>query len=568
MIHMPDTLESHRAVVADLTAPGAPFEMVRAEVNGVAMRLFKGAAGNLSEIFEHAAQDMGDRPLVAEGERVVTTGEAVRQARRLGAALQAEYGVRPGDLVGIMSRNRPEYLIAFMAVTRIGAVAVLYNSRSAPDEIEAAARDVTCKIAIADEKRASLLRQAGLDMPIIEIGEDGGGMFADLVADRRPEGEAVAVAPEAPAVILFTSGTTGRPKGATLTQRNLCHMAFNARLFQASGLGVAARMMNIDTATLAKMAPPMSSLLIFPLFHVSGLTTFLMSLQVGGLMSTMRRWNAAEALDIIEKRGVSFLTGPALVLVDLLDQPNAPQRLARIVNAGVGGQATPGSLAARLSAALPNAQRGNGWGMTELSGTVSAANGALYAARPDSCGRRSPILDVRTVDGSGNPLPPGEIGELCVRGPMTMSGYWNAPEATAAAITDGWMHSGDIGRVDEDGFVFLVDRKKDMVICAGENIYCAEVERVLSDPESVTEVALFGVPDERLGERAIAAATVREGHACTAEELIALARSRLADYKVPSEIVFDLGPLPRNAMGKINKAAVRSRYLTRIGEIA
>jgi steroid-24-oyl-CoA synthetase len=149
-----------------------------------------------------------------------------------------------------------------------------------------------------------------------------------------------------------------------------------------------------------------------------------------------------------------------------------------------------------------------------------------------------------------------------------MSGYWNAPEATAAAITDGWMHSGDIGRVDEDGFVYLVDRKKDMVICAGENIYCAEVERVLSSLESVAEVALFGVPDERLGERAIAAANVREGHSCTAEELIALARSRLADYKVPSEIVFDLGPLPRNAMGKIDKATVRNRYLTRIGEIA
>ena len=565
---MSKILDSYRAVVADLTAPGAPFQMVQAEINGVTIRLFKEAPDNLSEIFERAAKDMGDCPLAAEGERVITTGEAVQQARRLSAALQTEYGVRPGDLVGIISRNRPEYLIAFMAVTRIGAVAVLYNSRSAPDEIEAAARDVICKIAIADEKRATLLRQAGLDMPIIEIGEDGGGMFADLVADGRPEGEAVAVAPEAPAAILFTSGTTGRPKGATLTQRNLCHMAFNAGFFRASGLGMAARMMNVDTATLAKMAPPMSSLLIFPLFHVSGLTTFMMSLQVGGLMTTMRRWNAAEAMDIIEKRGVSFLTGPALVLVDLLDQPNASQRLAHVVNVGVGGQATPGSLAARLSAALPNAQRGDGWGMTELSGAASAASGALYAARPNSCGRRSPVLDVRTIDGSGNPLPPGEVGELCVRGPMTMSGYWNAPEATAAAITDGWMHTGDIGRVDEDGFVFLVDRKKDMVICAGENIYCAEVERVLSDPESVTEVALFGVPDERLGERAIAAVTVRKGYACTTEELIAVARSRLADYKVPSEIVFDLGPLPRNTMGKIDKVAVLNRYLARIGEIA
>jgi acyl-CoA synthetase (AMP-forming)/AMP-acid ligase II len=542
--------------------------MVPAEVNGVPMRLYKGASDNLSEIFERAARNRGDRPLAAEDDRVVTTGEAVRRARRLGAALQTDYGVRPGDRVGIVSRNRPEYLIAFMAVTRIGAVAVLYNSRSAPDEIEAAARDVPCKIAIADEKRAALLRRAGLDMPIIEIGEDGGGAFGELVSDARPEGEAVAVAPEAPAAILFTSGTTGRPKGAVLTQRNMCHKAYSVQFMMASGLGVAARMMNVDVATLAKTIPPKSLLLIFPLFHVSGLTTFLMALQEGGLVSTMRRWNAVEAMNIIEKRGVSYLTGPALVLVDLLDQPNASQRLAHIVNAGVGGQATPSNLSARLSTELPNAQPGNAWGMTELSGTISAASGALYRARPGSCGPVSPVLDVCTADGAGNLLPPGEIGELWVRGPMVMSGYWNAPDATAAALTDGWMHSGDIGRVDEDGFVHLIDRKKDMVICAGENIYCAEVERVLSGLESLAEVALFGVPDERLGERAIAAATVREGHACTAEELIALARSKLADYKVPSEIVFDLGPLPRNAMGKINKAAIRSRYLTRTGEIA
>ena len=565
---MKDAIDAYRAVVANLTAPGAPFEMVQTEVNGVPMRLYKGAPANLSEIFESAAQHMGDRPLAAEDERVVTSAESVRRARCLGAALQTDYGVQSGDLVGIVSRNRPEYLIAFMAITRIGAVAVLYNSRSALDEMAAAARDVVCKVAIADEKRAALLRQAGLTMPIIEIDEDGAGAFSALVADGKPEGAAVVTEPEAPAAILFTSGTTGRPKGAVLTQRNFCHMAFNVQFMMASGLGVAARMMNVEAATLAKMAPPKSLLLIFPLFHVSGLITFLMALQEGGLVTTMRRWNAVEAMDIIEKRRVSYLTGPALVLVDLLDQPKAPQRLAHIVNAGVGGQATPSNLSARLSAELPNAQPGNAWGMTELSGTISAASGALYRARTGSCGPVFPVLDVCTVDGSGNTLPPGEIGELWVRGPMVMSGYWNTPETTAAAITDGWMHSGDIGRVDEDGFVHLVDRKKDMVICAGENIYCAEVERVLSGLESLTEVALFGVPDERLGERAVAAATVREGHACTAEELIALARSRLADYKVPSEIVFDLGPLPRNAMGKINKAAVQSRYLTRLGEIA
>jgi acyl-CoA synthetase (AMP-forming)/AMP-acid ligase II len=232
----------------------------------------------------------------------------------------------------------------------------------------------------------------------------------------------------------------------------------------------------------------------------------------------------------------------------------------------VGGQATPASVIDRVSRALPMASQSGGWGMTEVCGSVSAASGAVFAAKPGTCGLPSPLTDLRVVDQMSRDVPPGATGELWLRSALVMPGYWNAPEATAAAFEGGWYKTGDIGFVDEDGFIFLVDRKKDMVICGGENIYCAEVERVLSADDAFAEISVFGVPDERLGERAVAAITLREGHERSEDDVKALARGALADYKVPASVVFDLGPFPRNATGKVNKAMLRAAYLERLLE--
>lgn len=560
---MPDAaLAAYHAVAAELTADGARFEIRAAEP----FRIFSQAPASLSDVYETAAVKFADRALAIEGEQLLTFAQALSQARRLGLALQRDYGIRPGDRVGIACRNRPEWFVAFMAITRIGAVAVLLNGRQSPEETGKAVSDVPCKIFVADEKRADLLKRAGCSQPVIVIADDAGGTFAALVEEGREEGEAVAISDDMAVAILFTSGTTGRPKGAVLSQRNVCQMTHVTEYFGALSRGIAARLSGMSPADIERLTPPLATLVIYPLFHVSGLTAFLLALLNGGAIVTMRRWNGAEAMDIIERRGITTVSGPALVLSDLLDQPDADARMARVMSVSVGGQATPASLSARISRMLPQAQRGNGLGMTETSGMISAFAGALYHARPGSLGPVFPIIDTRVVDEEERVLPAGETGELQLRSALNMTHYLNAPEANAQAFVDGWFRTGDIARIDEDGFLHLVDRKKDIVICGGENISCSEVERILSGVDALAEVALFGVPDERLGERPVAAATVRPNARCTAEELIALAREKLADYKVPHEVLFDLGPLPRNAVGKIEKGPLRSLYMSRMKE--
>jgi acyl-CoA synthetase (AMP-forming)/AMP-acid ligase II len=556
------TIDAYRAVTAELTGPGAAFEIESVDAGGWAMRVYRDVPRNLAELYDKANATYGAKVLVREGAIEWSYGDIALAARRFAHTLVAEHRIAVGDNVGIAMRNRAEWLVAFMAVTSIGGVAVLFNSRGSRDELAHAAAQVPCRLVVADDRRLVRLHEAGVSAPLVEI---------DVAAILRGDAAiqpAIAVEPDDPAAILFTSGTTGRPKGAVLSHRTLGHTARNLQFMREVGLALNAKLHGVPVETLRQMAPEMSSILVFPLFHVSGLISLFMSLTTGGEINTMPRWDPAEALRIIEENKVTLLSGPALVLTDLLDQPDAAARMARIVNAGVGGQATPASLAERIARLLPGAQPGNGWGMTELAGSACAATGALLMARPQSCGPLFPVVDMCTVGEDGEALPPGSVGELCVRGPLVMTGYYNAPGATAEALRDGWLHSGDIGRIDEDGFVYLVDRKKDMVISAGENIYCAEVERVLSASEKLREVALFGVPDERLGERAVAAVTLREGETCEARELLDLTRRQLADYKVPSEILFDLGPLPRNVIGKIDKNALRDRYLSHAAERA
>jgi acyl-CoA synthetase (AMP-forming)/AMP-acid ligase II len=286
------------------------------------------------------------------------------------------------------------------------------------------------------------------------------------------------------------------------------------------------------------------------------------------MLTTIRRWRADEALPLISRNRITMLSGPPLILGDLLDQPGASEHLSTINHIGVGGQATPVSLITRVAQALPMAAQGGGWGMTEVTGSATALSGPVFAARPTSAGRLSPLLELRVVDDEGQDVPTGAAGELWLRGSLVMQGYWNAPGATAAAFEDDWYKTGDVGFVDSDGFVFIVDRKRDMVICGGENIYCAEVERVLSSDEAFLEVSLFGIPDDRLGERAIAAVTLRDGHRRTEDGVKQFARASLADYKVPSEVIFDLGPFPRNATSKIDKAKLRAAYLERLHSTA
>ena len=553
-------LSFYAEAIERLTSRGERFAVGKAIVGGRPTRVYAAADVNVVDALVRAEQRFPERTMAYEDGRHWTYAEIFGASRRLAGALQDMHGIRPGDHVGIAMRNRPEWYIVFAAILRAGGVAVLFNSRGAGDELAAAAQDVPCRLILADDERAGRIAAAGITTPIMAID----AITAAMSLGRALEAERVDA--DAPALVLFTSGTTGRSKGAVLTQRNVANMIVNLNFLTAIGIEMAAQTYGIPVETLRTMAPRPSSLLVFPMFHISGLTVFFIAIEGGGLLTTMRRWNAAAALPLISGNKVTMLSGPPMVLNDLLDAPDADTHLAAVGTIGVGGQATPKSLIARISRSMPRAVQTSGWGLTEASGNVAAIVGAVASIKPDSCGVPSPLVDLRVVDDDGRDVAPGEAGELWVRGALVMAGYCNAPAANAATLVDGWLRSGDIGRIDGDGFVHLIDRKKDMVISGGENIYSAELERVLGAEPDFLEVALFGVPDLRLGERAIAAVTLREGARWSEDAVKAIARASLADYKVPAAVAFDLGPFPRNVTGKVDKAKLRARFLETAGE--
>lgn len=347
-----------------------------------------------------------------------------------------------------------------------------------------------------------------------------------------------------------------------LTHLNIATMIRSLEYTAALGIEVSAELAGLSVETIRGYLRRASILLVYPLFHISGLTAVVTAAQTGGQVTMMPRWEPRAGAELIRTHQVTMLAGPPTVVSDLLRIPELADDIASLQNIAAGGQATPPDLTDLIRRALPTASQSTGWGMTETAGSVSTITGPVFAEAPTSVGRPSPLLDVAVVDPLGRHCAAGEVGELIVYGPVTMSGYWGRAEETATVLVDGWYHTGDIGRIDEHGRIYIVDRKKDMVISGGENIYCAEIETVLAATGSFDEVAVFGVPDDRLGERAIAAVTLREGVSLTEEDVRNMAAEHLASYKVPASVVFDLGPFARNATGKIRKPDLRAQYLS------
>ncbi len=551
-------LEAFRRVGDALTAPGAPFELL--DYDEPPRRHFAGTLPNVCAIGARARARFGPNPFVELEGRVLTFEQIFAGADRLAAWLASEHGVRKGDRLGLAMRNLPEWFIAYFAAARLGAIATLLNSRGAPEELCLTARQVGCSLVFADEQRARAMR-GQLDCPVLAVEEidriASDESIAPLSADH-PEPEA-----DDPLIIIFTSGTTGRPKGATLTHRNICSVARDMELRAEMGLIQAAEQMGMDVEALRVVAPPPApTLLISPMFHISGIVGMLLSLHVGSVNILMRRWDPVKALDLIDERGVVGLSGPSLVFSDLLALPDAPRRMRSLRSCAVAGQATPSRLAEELRESEAAIGVTSCWGQTECTGAATTGSGAIFGAYPGTVGPVAQLVDIKVIDPQGNEMLPGEVGELLVRGPTVMRGYWDDEKATAEALRESWLHTGDLGYVDVQGLVYIADRAKDMVITGGQNIYCAEVERVLSMLHEQQEVALFGVPDDRLGERAIAAVTLRPDAGVAFDEAMVKShvRAHLADYKVPVEVRFDLGPFPRNDLGKINKAQLAQRY--------
>ncbi len=551
-------LDTFYRINAELTAPGAPFAAQLAD--DPRRSKLAGTLPHVGALADRARARFGPQPFLEMDGRVLSFEDVFAGADRLAGRLAHDHGIGRGDRVGLAMRNLPEWFVAFFAVVKLGAIATLLNSRGAAEELCSTARQVGCKVVFADEARAQAMR-GDLDCPVIGIDELA-VMASDADAPAPPDlSEAQ---PDDPLLIIFTSGTTGRPKGATLTHGNICAVAREMEFRAEAAMTQAAEQAGITLEALrAAMPPPAPTLLISPLFHISGIVGFMMSLNAGCSNILMRRWEPAEALDIIAARGVASLSGPSLVFADLLALPDAARRMRTLRGCAVAGQATPSRLADELRENIPDIGVSSCWGQTECSGAATSGNGTIFAVHPGTVGPVAGLVDIRVVDSAGEEVATGEIGELHVRGPTVMCGYWGDEKATSEALRDGWLRTGDLGWVDADGLFYIADRAKDMVISAGNNIYCAEVERVLSMLHEQDEVALFGVPDERLGERAIAAITLKEEARGTLDEAAVKAhvKAHLAAYKIPSEVRFDLGPFPRNDLGKIDKAKLAARYL-------
>ncbi len=541
-------------IFAAVTAPGTPFEIGEEKD----LRFFVNAPSDLNQLIE-SARRFGDSTFIVDfdgpqGERRLSFNDVFAWRDRLAARLN----IARGDRVAICMRNRTEWMVAFLAVVRVGGIAAVLNSRGAPDELVAMIDEVTPSLVIADSERATLIREGGYAGPLLDLTQPQEN-------DDAPAGN-LAEAPIAhaadPCAILFTSGTTGRVKGAVLSHRSLITGLLGTQLTGMMVLHNMAREYGLTVEAILEKAPQQASLLVNPLFHVSGLGSgFLAPMLSGAKIIIMRRWNAEEAVRLVAEEKVTTLSTVPTMLWDMVHRAklNAAD-LSALRNIGSGGQALPLNLLEEVRQLCPQAHIGVGYGMTETSGAIAQAVGADFLRAPASAGRVLPLVDMRIESLDGHPCGPGESGEIIVRSAMLMNGYWNRPEDSAKSFTeDGWLRTGDIGYVDEEGFLYIVDRAKDMVISGGENIYCAEVERVLSQMPQIKECATFGIPDDRLGELLVA---VVQAEGLDERSIIDWVSERLARYKAPAHVAFSGEPLPRNAVEKIDKIALRALWPT------
>ena len=548
---------SYSEAVAAVTAPGERFETGTVDIGGLPTTVFVNGPRSLRDVFD-TARSRGDATfLVYEDERW-GFDEVMRQVDALGALLVDTYGVRKGDRVAIGMRNYPEWVVAFAAITSVGAISVSLNALWTDDELGWALEDCSATVLIADRERVDRTAEAAAKLDVRVLGVrigDAGGAGVDRWEKALPLGAPlpqVDIGPDDDATILYTSGTTGRPKGAVST-----HRAVTQALMGYSCRAMVDRMRRGSAAT--SPANPPSFILIVPLFHVTGSIPVMLGCFASGLkLVIMYKWDPERALELIERERVTNFVGVPTQSWDMLQSPRfAAFATSSLVAVGGGGAPAPPELVRKVDASFAKARPNIGYGMTETNAYGPQNNGDDYLTHPTSTGRTTPILQVEVRDEAGNAVPVGERGEIWFKGPNLIRGYWNRPEATAETIVDGWLRTGDIGRVDEEDFVYVEDRAKDMVLRGGENVYCAEVEAAIYEHPAVHEAAVFGVPHERLGEEVAAVVVPRTGVAVSAEELQAHVRERLAGFKVPSRIAVWDQPLPRNPAGKVLKRDLR-----------
>jgi long-chain acyl-CoA synthetase len=550
-------------VVAQLTGQGGPFEIVVEDVLGHPMQVYKQRMRSMRELM---AQNTGraDLDLVVQGDARYTYGEHDRLARVVAEKLTA-LGVERGDRVALCSANMPEWVLTWWACAILGAVVVPLNAWWKSEELEFGIVDSGSKVLVADERRIAAVRDRLPEMRELQhvfcLGDPGAApvrAFSELLGEGDPGMPPGFIEEDDLLAIMYTSGTTGQPKGATLTHRQAL-----ANLQNIIVSGVAATMKG-GTPREGTKELRAAALLVVPLFHVTGcLSTMMVTYATGGKLVLMPvgRFDPDVAMQMIEAEQVTAIGGVPTVMWRILESPNLEKfDLSSVQRASYGGAPAAPELVERIEQVFPNLRKtlATAYGLTETASVATAISGEDYFAHPGSVGRAAPTVEVRVVNEEGVDSDAGERGEVWIKGPTVMShGYWRRPDANEASFSDGWFHTGDIGYLDAEGYLYLVDRAKDMIIRGGENVYSVEVEHVLFDHPDVVDAAVVGVPHRTLGEEVKAVVQLKLGSTATETDIRDFCRQHLADFKVPEYVEIRDEPLPRNPAGKVLKNLLR-----------
>lgn len=564
-------------VNAQLTGPGGPFEIITESVDGVEMKVYKDRLPSLRSIPQMADARGDDTTFLVYGDLRLGFSTFVRTVNSVSQGLATRFGVRRGDRVAVLSANNPEWCLAFWGTVDIGAILVGLNGWWKTDEILYGLEDSGARVLVADARRFERVaedvlagRLPDLEAVILidaEPAQFGGGpmlhSFDELTAEPTEQFPDTVIDEDDAAVIFYTSGTTGRPKGAISSHRNMIANLQNTLFNTVSGtmVGGAAIPANEQEAGSLAGSGQQAALFTSPLFHVSGCHSSLVVGLLAGLKLVMPigRFEPAQALELIQQEQVTIWATVPTMVWRVCEYPDQHRYdTTSVVSVAFGGSPSAEELQRKIRATFPNVRTtSNAYGLTESSSVATVISGADAVERPWSVGRPMPVVDIRIVDAAGRDAASGATGEVLIKGPIIMRGYWNKPEATATTIRNGWLHTGDIGFLDSDGFLSITDRAKDMIIRGGENVYCVEIENRLVDHPVIADAAVFGVPHPSLGEEVKAVVEIEPGQSITEAEVRAWVAETLADFKVPTHVELRREHLPRNASGKLLKNVLR-----------
>ncbi len=548
-------------VVTRLTAPGAMLETVPIERFGRQLPMLKNAPPTLPVLFETYCAQHGDAEFLVDGDLRLSFAQTYAAARAVAGGLVAGHGVQPGDRVGIAARNSANWVIAYMAVLMAGGCASLLNGWWSGEEMAAGIKLTGCKIVLADKQRAARIAELDLATAIVVFDHDYGweqGLAALLANGGGAETPLPALTGDDLATILYTSGSTGQSKGAWSDHRAVTQAVFS---YVAQTLSILTMMTEKGEAPTLQPC----SLVNVPLFHVTAeVPLMLQSFVIGRKLVMMPKWDAEEAMRLIEAEKVTYFVGVPLMSFEIATHPNREHYdMTSCTAFAAGGAPRPVDHVRRIKEALPHAFPLLGYGLTETNAVGCGNLNENYLAKPGSTGSATkPLVEVAMLDDAGAVLGANITGEVAIRTIANFGGYWENPQATAEAITaDGWFRTGDLGYLDADGYLFIVDRKKDIIIRGGENITCIEVEEAIYAHPDVAEASVFGMPDEKFGELPTGVYQVEEGRSLSEADLMAFLKAHIAPFKVPVRLWEETESLPRLGTEKVDKRALKARYL-------